>query len=177
MLKSISWTPILISLGVLLVLYYLWWYWTYVAKRRTGSKDATPTNIPKKRWRMEEPQEQPTRHGPVADVRPDHFNFSEQDEEIQDKQEDNPTSESQFKALQGLAGDVTIILQDSGLESDQEELLIRLRREIQRYPALQHKPAFRHAINRVIKDGALTFCGQTFSDEQLSALWEEEPQQ
>ncbi|QEH39439.1 hypothetical protein [Chitinophaga sp. XS-30] len=168
MLKAISWETILTILGGALLLYYLWWFWNYGRKNR-HSQGKPPANIPKRRWRVEEPQEQPDRHATAA------ANESGLDEVGDGEGRESPDTEQEYERLQGLAADVTIVLQQSGQGSTRKQLLNGLRQEIRRYPTLQHKPAFRRAINRVMAEGAKTWCSMELTDEELNGLWDDAP--
>lgn len=90
---------------------------------------------------------------------------------LETSREAGQANDQEFAALELLADEIqVIIIQNSVVPGNKQELLTQLRKEIARYPTL-NQPAFQRAINNLIIKVAREECQLTIKEEEARECW------
>ncbi len=163
MLQGLTWGQFGLFIGGALMLYYLWLVGTGKMGARTTGKQPPgqpppppPEGSKKRIWKVEES---------TADDEEERL--SNEQDEINRQQE---SDDREFEALESLANDVHQAIVDAEPSISKEDLLLKVRQEIARYPTL-NKPAFKAAIKNVIIRSAQNECNITVAEREADELW------
>lgn len=79
-------------------------------------------------------------------------------------------AEEPVEELEGVVYDLNAILGGAGTEADKSDLLSQIKERLASFAGLR-QPAYRVAITKYIIGYSKTFCGITFSEEELEEAW------